>query len=90
MTEKNFFTSDDISASGEDVLEDAIPAIQSEENTSDEQQIDMCKIASYNERSKLSAEQKFQILTNCKILPHNFQFPVRLEKRGFQRHFQAK
>ena len=72
------------------VLEDAIPAIQSDENTSDEQQFDMCKIASYSERSQLSAEQKFQILTNCDTLPHNFRFPGRLEKRGCQRHFQAK
>ena len=50
----------------------------------------MCKIASYSERSKLSAEQKFQILTNRNTLPHNFQFPGRLEKPGCQRHFQAK
>ena len=50
----------------------------------------MCKIASYSERSKLSAEQKFQILTYRNTLPHNFQFPGRLEKRGCQRHFQAK
>ena len=57
--EKNFFTSDGISASGEDVLEDAIPAIQSDENTNNEEQIDMCKIASYSERSNLSSEQKF-------------------------------
>ena len=90
VAEKIFFTSDGISASGENVLEDAIPAIQSDENISNEQQIDMCKIASYSERSKLSAEQKFQILTNRNTLPHNFQFPSRLEKRGCQRHFQAK
>ena len=59
VAEKNFFTSDSISASSEDVLVDAIPAIQSDENTSNEQQIDMCKIASYSERNNLSAEQKF-------------------------------
>ena len=51
MVEKNFFTSDGISDSGKDVLEDAIPAIQSDENTSNKQQIDMCKLASYSERS---------------------------------------
>ena len=50
----------------------------------------MCKITSYSERSKLSAEQKLKILTNCNTLPHNFHFPGRLEKRGCQRHFQAK
>ena len=87
---KKFFASDGISASGEDVLEDIIPAIQSDENTSNEQQIDMCKIASYRVRSKLSAEQKFQILTNRNTLPHNFQLPGRLEKHDCQRHFQAK
>ena len=90
VAEKNFCTSYGISASGEGVLEDAIPAIQSDENTSNEQQIDMCKIASYSERSQLSAEQKFYILTNRDTLPHNFRFPGRLEKRGCQRHFQAK
>ena len=90
VAEKKFFTSDAISASGEDVLEDAIPAIQSDENTSNEQQLDMCKIASYSERSQLSAEQKFHILTNRNTLPHNFRFPGRLEKLGCQRHFQAK
>ena len=88
--EKNFFASDVILASGVDVLDDAIPAMQSDENTSNEQKIDMCKIASYSERSKLSAEQKFQILTNRNTLPHNFQFPGRLKNRGCQRHFQAK
>ena len=80
VAEKNFFTSDGISASGEDGLEDIIPAIQSDENTSNKQQIDMCKIASYRVRSKLSAEQKFQILTNRNTLPHDFQLPGRLEK----------
>ena len=90
VAEKKFFTSDVISASGEDVLEDAIPAIQSDENTSNNQQIDMCKIASYSERSQLSAEQKFHILTNRNTLPHNFQVPGRLEKLGCQRHFPAK
>ena len=88
--EKNFFASDVISASGENVLDDAISAMQSDENTSNEQQIDMCKTASNSERSKLSAEQKFQILTNRNTLPHNFQLPGRLEKRGCQPHFQAK
>ena len=90
VDEKKFFTSDGISASGEDVLEDAIPAIQSDENTSNNQQIDMCKIAFYSERSQLSAEQKFHILTNRDTLPHNFQVPGRLEKLGCQRHFPAK
>ena len=64
--------------------------MQSDENTSNEQQINMCKIASYSERSKLSAELKFQILTNRNTLPHNFQFPGRLEKHGCQQYFQAK
>ena len=82
VAEKNFFTNDGISASGEDVLEDAILAIQSDDNTSNEQKIDTCKIASYSERSKFSAEQKFQILTNRDTLPHNFQFLGRLEKHG--------
>ena len=36
VAEKKFFTSDGISASGEYVLENAIPAIQSDENTSNE------------------------------------------------------
>ena len=90
VAEKNFFTSDGISVTGEGVLEDAIPAIHIDENTSNKQQIDMCKIASYSARNKLFAEQKFQILTNRNTLPHNFQFPGRLEKRGCQRHFQAK
>ena len=90
VVEKSFFTRDGISASGEGVLDDAIPAIQSDENTSNQQQIDICKIAFYSERSKLSAEQKFQILTNRYTLPPNFQVPDRLEKRVCQRHFQAK
>ena len=90
VDEKKIFTSDGISGSGEDVLEDAIPAIQSDENTSNEQQIDMCKIASYSERSQLSAEKKFHILTNRDTLPHNFQVPGPLEKLGCQRHFPAK
>ena len=59
IAEKNVFTGVGISASGENVLEDALPAIQSDDNTSNEQQINMCKIASFSERSKLSAEQKF-------------------------------
>ena len=83
---KKFFTSDGISASGEDVSDDAIPVTQSDENTSNKQQIDMCKIASYTERSKLSDEQKFHILTN-RNTSNNFQLPGRLEKHGCQRHF---
>ena len=54
------------------------------------QQIDFCNITSYSERSKLSAEQKFQILTERNTLPPNFQFPSRLKKRGCQRYFQVK
>ena len=84
---KIFSASDGISASDEGVLDDAIPPIQSDENTSNEQRIDVCNIASYSERNNLSAEQKVQILTNCNNLPSDFQFSGRLEKRGGQRHF---
>ena len=40
VAEKRFFTGDDTSASGEGVLDDAIPSIQSDDNTSNEHQID--------------------------------------------------
>ena len=90
VVEKSFFTSNGTSASGEGVLNDAIPPIQSDENTSNEQQIDVCKIASYSERCKLSATRKLQISINRNTLPPSFLFPDRLEKCGCQRHFQAK
>ena len=72
VVKKSFFTRDDASISGEGVLVDPISPIQSDENTNNEQQIDMCKIASYSERSRLSAEQIFQILTNHNTLRPNF------------------
>ena len=53
-------TSEGTWTSGEGVLDDAIPPIQRDENTSNEQQIDICNIASHSKRSKLSAEQEFK------------------------------
>ena len=72
---QKFFTGDSTSASGEDVLDDTIPPIQRDENTSNEQRIDICNIASHSKESKLSAKQKFQIYTNRNAFPSNFHFP---------------